>query len=110
MILFSVLPPPSSRLVDDFGDTLRIRVPFVRIVSLDPTMTEILFAIGAGGAVVGAVAGQVLGRDTKSTVIGAAVGAAAGAAAANASARYDTCLPAGAPVQVTLRDALTLRV
>jgi hypothetical protein len=64
----------------------------------------------AGGAVVGAVAGRVLGKDTKSAVIGAAVGAAAGAAAADASRRYDFCVPAGAPIQVTLRDALTLRV
>jgi hypothetical protein len=63
-----------------------------------------------GGAAIGAVAGQVLGKDTKSTVIGAAVGAAAGAAAASASARVDTCVPAGAPIQVTLRDALNLRV
>jgi hypothetical protein len=64
----------------------------------------------AGGAVIGAVAGRVLGKDTKSTVIGAAVGAAAGAAAADASRRYDMCVPAGAPIQATLREALTLRV
>jgi hypothetical protein len=63
----------------------------------------------AGGAVVGAVAGQVLGKDTKSTVIGAAVGAAAGAAAARASTRSDACLPAGAPIEATLRDSLNLR-
>jgi hypothetical protein len=62
-----------------------------------------------GGAAIGAVAGQVLGRDTKSTVIGAAVGAAAGAAAADASARYDSCVPAGSPIQATLRDPLPLR-
>jgi hypothetical protein len=64
----------------------------------------------AGGAVVGAIAGQAIGRNTKSTVIGAAVGAAAGAAAAQATARYDTCVPAGAPIQLTLRDPLRLRV
>jgi hypothetical protein len=64
----------------------------------------------AGGAAVGAVAGRVLGRDTKSTVIGAAVGAAAGAAAADASRRYDVCVPAGAPIQATLRESLDLRV
>jgi hypothetical protein len=63
-----------------------------------------------GGAAVGAVAGQVIGRDTKSTVIGAAVGAAAGAAAAEASARYHACVPAGTTIQVTLREALNLRV
>jgi hypothetical protein len=64
----------------------------------------------AGGAVVGAIAGQVIGRDTKSTVVGAAVGAAAGAAAAQATARYDACVPAGSPIQLTLGEALRLRV
>jgi len=63
----------------------------------------------AGGAAIGAVAGQVLGKDTKSTVIGAAVGAAAGAAAADASRRYDICVPAGAPIQATLRESLDVR-
>jgi iron complex transport system substrate-binding protein len=40
-------------VIDDLGDTLRIGAPFRRIVSLDPTMTEILFAIGAGDKMVG---------------------------------------------------------
>jgi hypothetical protein len=62
-----------------------------------------------GGAVAGAVAGQILGKNTKSTVVGAAVGAAAGAAAARATTRSDACLPAGAPIEATLRDALNLR-
>lgn len=38
---------------DDFGDTLALHAPARRIVSLNPTTTEILFAIGAGDRVVG---------------------------------------------------------
>jgi YmgG-like glycine-zipper protein len=87
------------------GTAVASQVDRVRIGSASKDAQKV-----AGGAVAGAVAGQVLGKDTKSTVIGAAVGAAAGAAVANASARYDVCVPAGAPIQVTLRDALNLRV
>ncbi|MGH7536901.1 MAG: ABC transporter substrate-binding protein [Gemmatimonadales bacterium] len=39
--------------VDDAGDTVRLAAPAGRIVSLNPTTTEILFAIGAGSRVVG---------------------------------------------------------
>jgi hypothetical protein len=87
------------------GTGVASRVDRVRVGSASKDAQKV-----AGGAAIGAVAGQVLGRDTKSTVIGAAVGAAAGAAAAGASARTDSCVPAGAPIQVTLRDALGLRV
>jgi ABC-type Fe3+-hydroxamate transport system substrate-binding protein len=38
--------------VDDFGDSIRVR-DSRRIVSLNPTTTELLFAIGAGDRVVG---------------------------------------------------------
>jgi ABC-type Fe3+-hydroxamate transport system substrate-binding protein len=38
---------------DDFGDTLRPRAAPRRIVSLNPSTTELLFAIGAGARVVG---------------------------------------------------------
>jgi ABC-type Fe3+-hydroxamate transport system substrate-binding protein len=40
-------------VIDDLGDSLRIGPPYRRIVSLDPTMTELLFAIGAGNKMVG---------------------------------------------------------
>src|SRR4051794_34200709 len=40
-------------IVDDFDDTLRAGAPAMRIVSLNPTTTEILFAIGAGSRLVG---------------------------------------------------------
>ena len=40
-------------ITDDFGDTLIVRTPPRRIVSLNPTTTELLFAIGAGARVVG---------------------------------------------------------
>jgi iron complex transport system substrate-binding protein len=40
-------------VIDDFGDTVRIDSSARRIVSLNPTTTEILFAIGAGSKVVG---------------------------------------------------------
>jgi len=38
---------------DDFGDTLLLRAAPRRIVSLNPSTTELLFAIGAGGRLVG---------------------------------------------------------
>lgn len=87
------------------GAAIASRVDRVRLGSASKDAQKV-----AGGAAIGAVAGQVLGKNTKSTVIGAAVGAAAGAAAAGASARYDLCVPAGAPIQLTLREALTPRV
>jgi iron complex transport system substrate-binding protein len=40
-------------VIDDLGDSLRVGAPYRRIVSLDPTMTELLFAIGAGDKMVG---------------------------------------------------------
>jgi ABC-type Fe3+-hydroxamate transport system substrate-binding protein len=49
-------PGPQSRalvIVDDAGDSVAVRVPATRVVSLIPASTELLFAIGAGAAVVG---------------------------------------------------------
>jgi iron complex transport system substrate-binding protein len=46
---------PNARVVitDDAGDSVHLAAPPVRIVSLNPTTTELLFAIGAGARVVG---------------------------------------------------------
>ncbi len=49
-------PGPASRavvVVDDAGDSVAVRVPAERVVSLIPASTELHFAIGAGPAVVG---------------------------------------------------------
>ncbi len=40
-------------MIDDFGDTAVVASPPQRIVSLNPTTTELLFALGAGSRVVG---------------------------------------------------------
>lgn len=45
--------PQRSAEVDDFGDTLRVASPPQRIVSLNPTTTELVFALGAGTRLVG---------------------------------------------------------
>jgi ABC-type Fe3+-hydroxamate transport system substrate-binding protein len=47
--------PPSHSLVavDDAGDSVAVRIPATRVVSLIPASTELLFAIGAGPVVVG---------------------------------------------------------
>lgn len=45
--------PSAPYGLDDFGDTVRIPAHVARIVSLNPTTTEILFALGAGPRLVG---------------------------------------------------------
>ena len=45
--------PPRTAATDDFGDTLALAAPPRRIVSLNPTTTELLFALGAGDRLVG---------------------------------------------------------
>ena len=40
-------------VVDDAGDSVSVRAPAARVVSLIPATTELLFAIGAGASVVG---------------------------------------------------------
>jgi hypothetical protein len=62
----------------------------------------------AAGAVAGALIGQLMKKNTKGTVIGAAAGAATGAVAAKMTEKYDTCLPMGAPMRMTLSNALVL--
>jgi len=42
-----------TRFVDDAGDTVSVAAPVKRVASLIPATTELLFAIGAGAAVVG---------------------------------------------------------
>ncbi|HEU4649444.1 MAG TPA: helical backbone metal receptor [Gemmatimonadales bacterium] len=42
-----------ERLIDDAGDTVAVAIPARRVVSLVPATTELLFAVGAGDAVVG---------------------------------------------------------
>lgn len=44
--------PVSSAVIDDFGDTIGV-AQATRIVSLNPTSTEILYALGAGPKLVG---------------------------------------------------------
>ena len=41
-------------VVDDAGDSLRLKAPAQRIISLAPNITEVLFHIGAGKQIVGA--------------------------------------------------------
>ena len=48
--------PQPSAITDDFGDTLRVAAPPQRIVSLNPTTTELLYALGAGARLVGRTA------------------------------------------------------
>ena len=61
-----------------------------------------------GGAVAGALIGQLKKKNTKGTVIGAAAGAATGAVAAKMTEKYDNCLPIGAPMRMTLSNALLM--
>jgi iron complex transport system substrate-binding protein len=46
-------PPVRTALTDDFGDTIVVGAAPRRIVSLNPTTTELLFAIGAGPRLTG---------------------------------------------------------
>ncbi|HKU61214.1 MAG TPA: helical backbone metal receptor [Gemmatimonadales bacterium] len=48
-----VPPPAATVVVDDAGDSVAVRTPAHRVVSLIPATTELLFAIGAGADLVG---------------------------------------------------------
>jgi hypothetical protein len=62
-----------------------------------------------GGAIAGAILGQMIGHNTKGTIIGAATGAAAGAAASHVGGTtWQACLPAGAPLRLTLYAPLVI--
>jgi len=59
-VLVGCRPPPpartGTRITDDAGDTVTLALPARRIVSLNPAATELLFALGAGNAVIGRTA------------------------------------------------------
>jgi YMGG-like Gly-zipper len=61
-----------------------------------------------GGAIAGAILGQMIGHNTKGTLIGAAAGAATGAAVGQKSDQYAACLPAGAPLRLTLSSPILM--
>ena len=61
-----------------------------------------------GGAIAGAILGQMIGHNTKGTLIGAAAGAAAGAAVGQNGEKWEACLPAGAPLRLTLSSPLVM--
>jgi hypothetical protein len=61
-----------------------------------------------GGAIAGAILGQMIGHNTKGTLIGAAAGAATGAAVGHNSEQWAACLPAGAPLRLTLSSPIVM--
>ena len=61
-----------------------------------------------GGAIAGAILGQMIGHNTKGTIIGAAAGAATGAAVSKSGEKWEGCLPAGAPLHLTLTGPLVM--
>jgi len=61
-----------------------------------------------GGAIVGGILGQMIGHNTKGTIIGAATGAAAGAVVAKRGEKFESCLPSGSPIRMTLSSAVTM--
>ncbi len=61
-----------------------------------------------GGAIAGAILGQMIGHNTKGTLIGAAAGAATGAAVGHQGEQWAACLPAGAPMRLTLSSPIMM--
>lgn len=74
-----------------------------KVASQDNGKTKVI-----GGAIAGAILGQMIGHNTKGTIIGAAAGAAAGAAVNKSGEKYEGCLPAGAPLRLTLTAPLVI--
>jgi hypothetical protein len=62
----------------------------------------------AGGAAAGAVLGQVIAKNTTGTIVGGVVGGATGAAVSVIMKDMDIVLPAGAHLQLTLQDGLSV--
>ena len=56
----------TNALTDDFGDTVRVGAVPRRIVSLNPTTTELLYAIGAGTRVVGRTSYDIYPAEIRS--------------------------------------------
>ncbi len=54
-----------SALTDDFGDTVRVGAVPHRIVSLNPTTTELMFALGAGDRLVGRTTWDLFPAEAK---------------------------------------------
>ncbi|MBA2688025.1 MAG: ABC transporter substrate-binding protein, partial [Gemmatimonadaceae bacterium] len=54
-----------SARTDDFGDTVRVGAVPQRIVSLNPTTTELLFALGAGDRLVGRTTWDLFPAEAK---------------------------------------------
>jgi iron complex transport system substrate-binding protein len=55
LIAWSCVASAQVRVVDDYGNEVRLAAPAARIVSLSPHLTELLYAAGVGGRIVGAV-------------------------------------------------------
>ncbi len=53
VLLAAAVPAAAATLVDDLGREVRVEAPARRIVTLAPSITEAVFAVGAGPRVVG---------------------------------------------------------
>ncbi len=59
-------PVASTPVTDDFGDTLVVGGAPMRIVSLNPTTTELVYAIGAGARLVGRTSYDAIPAEVRS--------------------------------------------